>query len=490
MLKFDSLSRPQMLLIIVAIYLVTHLAVLTYLPFITDECVYTIMIEEQIEHPTTVLTFLGYPVSWKPPMMFWTYSLFAEVLRGLPIPIEAVYRLPGTVFGLANALLVFLIFERLMKDTRAAFLVSMVYLTSFLPIHVDSNVLTDTMCGTAIFAGILAYMHGTADRRMFILGGVLTFIAYFIKNINAATVPVVAAALVFEKDRKMLLDPWFLVSLVAFPLATYLFNANLGEVAGADIAFITQQTLLNNLDLIRVMSSIFYVFLMVVTWFTVSLFGFWKNWNRSLMMTVWYCLAIFPLFGGTFMPAYFYPVMPAMAYFAFQFIYRDVDGKPRTDTLFWFAMVSMAIACLALGAVVHTMFYGVYVEDKNAGEFLAGKGNVLIVGDYAPGIFSYKMLEEKRATGRWLDYGLILLPNTSAELYWPFIKNYSAEYADVMDGSFNAAFAENLIYRKDTNITAFDYVCVISNRTVNPGGKLVYSRLGNQSSIQIFDMRK
>jgi hypothetical protein len=487
--KLDSLSRRQMILIIIAVYLITHLAILTYVPFIADEGPYSVMIEEQAEHPSTVLTFLGYAVPWKPPVMFWTYSVFAGPLRGLPIPIEAVYRLPSTFFGLANALLVFLIFERLLKDRKEAFLISMVYLTTFLPIYVDSAVLTDTMCGTAIFAGVLAYVHGLSDRRMFIAGGLLTFIAYFIKQANAATIPVVAVALLFEKDKKKLADPLFLVSLAAFPIAIYLFNANLGALIGSDVSYLAQKSILDNLDPIQVASSLFYLFLMTVTWLAASLFGFWRNWQRNLMMTAWYCLTLFPLFAGALKPFYFYPVMPAMAYFALQLVYRDTDGKAKVDALFWFGFISMAVVCLAVGFIVHAMFYGAYIEEKNAGEFLAGKENVLIIGDYTPGTFSYKMLEEKRATGEWLDYGMILLPNTSGDLYWPFIHDYSTEYDGVVDKTFANAFAVHVIYRKETNITAFDYICVVGNRTINPGGELVFSRLGNYSSIQVFDMR-
>ena len=90
----NQLDTKKMLLIFTAIYLLTRLFFISAIPFMQDESIYAVMIEEQAAHPTTVVTIFGYEVAWKPPLFFWFGGIFANVLRNIPIPLEAIYRLP------------------------------------------------------------------------------------------------------------------------------------------------------------------------------------------------------------------------------------------------------------------------------------------------------------------------------------------------------------------------------------------------------------
>jgi hypothetical protein len=483
-------SRKQALFALFIIYLLTRLPFLTALPFMKDEGVYSIMIEEQISNPTLELTFLGQPVLWKPPLMFWTYGAFVQFLRGLPIPIEAVYRLPGTFFGFLNTLLVFSIMERALGDRKLAVLGAFVYLTLFVPIHTDSRVLTDTLCGTFVFAGILAYLEGLGNSRFFLVGGVLTFLAYFVKQTNAAIVPLLALALLAEKDRKRLGDPLFLLSLLGFPLAMWLFNMIIGLPPAGDAVFLAENYILGKLDFAHIGGSLLTFFPMAVIWFPLSIFGFFRNWRRNLMMSLWYVLMAFPMVAGGMMPFYFYPVMPAVAFFALQFIIRESGGKIVTDRFFYMIFILLSFTGLVLGAAFNHYYHDVYIEEKAAGEFLAGKENVMIVGDYAPSIPAYKMLEEKRASGRWLDYGMIIFMNISANTstYDAFIADYGlkGDPSALADGDFTELFSASKTFRKKTGITEFDFICVVGNSSVGPGGRLVL----DEPRIQVYDMRQ
>jgi len=488
---FESWGEKKTLVAIALVYLFTRLIFLTAVPFIADEGPYSVMIEEQIAHPSIAVTFLDQTIGWKPPLMFWIYGIFVSVLRGFPIPIDAVYRLPGILFGLVNVILIFLIFERVMKDRKLAFLGCIVYLSLFVSIQTDVRVLTDTLSGTFIFAGILAYLHGLEDRRMFLAGGLMTILAYLTKQTVAATVPVFAIALVFDKDRKRLLDPIFLVSLIGFPIGMFLFNSSLGWGPAGDTTYLFQNYVLAKLTLDNISQSLVIFLPMGLTLIPLSLFGFVKEWKENLMMSAWFALIIFPIIAGNLMPFYFYPVMPAVAYFALQLLSKNEKGEITTDKFFYIIFITILVLGFIFGAIQHLTYYVPYQNEKDAGEYLAGKENVLIIGDYAPGIFGYKMLEEKRTNGKWLDYGMIILQssNLSAQLYRDFIPDYWAHPSgvDISEGDFRPLFVPtNLVFRKNTSISSFDYICVAGNSSVNPGG----IRVLNNSYAQIYDMRK
>jgi hypothetical protein len=483
-------TRASMFIFLAAIYLLTHLPLLNYVPLMRDEGLYSIMIEEQISHPTFAPTFLGYQVPWKPIGLYWVYAPFSALLGGISfLPIESVYRLPGFLFGLINVFLVFFIFKKLSEDEYEAFLATLIYSSVFLITNIDSRVMTDTLCATGMLAGILAYLNGPTDRRCFALGGLMVFITYFIKQVNAASILVVAAAYLFEKDKKRLLDPVFLISLAAFPAAMLLFNASIADIAPvSDTSYFIQLVLLKNLNLLSMGASLYALILMAGVWAVFSLFGFWKNWRKIPALSAWYGLIVFPLFTGVLMPWYFYPVIAPIAYFSLQFLKKGPDGKERMDDFFYIVLALLAMTGFIMGMVSQVNDYGNVAWAKRTGEFLAGKENVLIIGLYEPTVPSYKMLEEIRGSGKPLDMGWISLTvdrSVQAEEFYPFLKDYHLKSQNVTDGTFADLFWRTSIFRKDTNITRFDYICVIGNESVYPGGKLVL----NATPGLVYDMR-
>jgi 4-amino-4-deoxy-L-arabinose transferase-like glycosyltransferase len=480
-------NRRLLLLILAAVYLISRLFLLDAVPFVKDEGLYSVMIEEQIENATSVVTLFDYPVAWKPPLFFWTSGFFIQYLRGLDfLSIEAVYRLPNTLFGLINVFLVFFILEKLLKERDEAFLATLLYATFFVAVHTDSRVLTDTLCGTTLLLAVWFYLNGLKNRGYFLLGGAFTFITYFVKQTNAALIPVVALVYLFEKDKRKLFDPIFLLSLLAFPLASYLLaSMSWGASTGALEHNLLENSILNKLNIESLMSSLIPFFIAMSAWLSISFFGLWKNWNRSLTLSVWFLLIAFPFIAGGWMLWYFYPVLLPIAYFSLQLLVRDKDGKKIKDKFFYGVFFVLILMVFSLGLWNHLDLNKTFGHEKHAGQFLAGKENVLIIGTYAPSIPSYKMLEEKRANGSWLDFGWIILNNRSGEQYYPFINDYYSNHTEVMDGNFAGLFAIKSIFRKDTNISSFDYMAIVGNESVNPGGELVF----NESNTTIYKLR-
>ncbi|VVC03739.1 Dolichyl-phosphate-mannose-protein mannosyltransferase [Candidatus Bilamarchaeum dharawalense] len=475
-MDLNRLDYKKIVLILALAYLVIRIPIIASVPLMQDESFYSVMIEEQISHLTTVVTLFNEPVGWKPPLFFWISGFFVQFLRDLPIPIEAVYRIPNVLFGLVNTILVFFIFEKITKKKDEAFLMALAYLTIGINIHSELRVLTDTMCGTFIFAGVLCYINGLKDSKLFLLGGVCTFLAYFVKQHNAAIVPIIAVAYFFQCDRKKLLTPLFLLSLAAFPLAIIIEDMNFGFSAGGVTTVVAGNTLIKNLKWESVVASIIGIYPYAVVLLTLSVFGIWKSWKENFAMSVWYLLMAFPLIAGTYMPFYFYSVVPPIAYFAIKYLSKD-GHKTKMDKFFYVIYSIGLVLGLILGIMAHFQYQEAFQIQKNAGEFLAGKENVMIIGMYYPGVPAYKMLEERRANGSWLDYGLIIPGNVTTQTLQAFVDNYWVENDRVEDANFRWAFVNpDRIYRKNTSVDHFDYICLLGNMTENVtvNGEMVY----------------
>ncbi|MFH1785020.1 MAG: hypothetical protein ABH842_01195 [Candidatus Micrarchaeota archaeon] len=473
-MDLDKLDYKKMLLVITFVYLIIRVPIIDYVPFVQDEAFYSVMIEEQIENPTLIVTLFDYPVGWKPPLFFWISGFFVQFLRDLPIPIEAVYRLPNLLFGLMNAILVFFIFEKFTKRKDEAFLMALAYVTLGLNIHTELRVLTDTLCGTFIFAGVLAYINGLKDEKLFVLGGIFTFLAYFVKQTNAATVPIVAVAYLFQNDKKKIMAPIFLLSLLAFPMAMMAEGTITTSEPVSMTNYVAKNLIIEKLTIENIIGSIIGIFPLTVAWCILAMFGFVKSWKENLAITVWFILGIFPLIASTLMPFYFYPIIPPLVYLGVKYLSME-NGKIKLDKFFYYVFSVVIILSFVVGFFAHLSYEEKFSPQKNAGEFLVGKENVLIIGTYMPDVAAYKMLEEKRETGSWLDYGLItMLRNTSEEEYYIFIQNYSENHSYVIDSNFAGAFTIPAIYRKDTNITKFDYIAILGDTEIYIDGNVVF----------------
>ena len=119
-------SRP--ILILLGIFLLLRLPMLLYTPLIQDEAIYAIMIEEQREELTLIPEFLGYPVSWKPMLFFWTNALFPV----LPGPPELTYRLPSLLFALFTVPVLFLLLRKAGCSKAVAFVSLLVFQVTYI----------------------------------------------------------------------------------------------------------------------------------------------------------------------------------------------------------------------------------------------------------------------------------------------------------------------------------------------------------------------
>ncbi len=477
-------SDRSLLLLLAAVCLITRLPFLTSLPFIQDEAIYAMMVVEQAHSPSLIPTLFGYPMSWKPPLFFWAYAPFS----GLPIPFEAALRLPSLLFGLASLVPLYLLLRNAGGSRNLAFFSLLIFIFSMPALYAQTALLTDSLVFLFIAGALYLYSETRLDGRRFLAAGALAFLAFMTKHLLAAAIPLLAVLYIYFYDRKSLGNRSFLVSLLAVPAAFALHflllqGAGLGgELYGSELAIH-----LGGSNFSTAMNSVLGSFTTFFTgagiWFALSLFGLWRHWKGNPFMALWYALMLFPLVGGNFMPWYYLPVMPAVAYFAALFL-LEWKGKERTDVLFT-AVLALALAFTsALILLTYVNISAIYLPQKEAGLMLAGKENVLIIGEYAPGIAAYKTLAEERSLGRPLDFGWILWPaggapsNASA-----FVADYHSGKLPLVDGSFTGIFTTEATFRKDSNMTSADYVAVVNNPGMPlPGFSIIY----NESGITLY----
>jgi hypothetical protein len=457
--KKDVLGIPvAFFLALTVIYILTRLPLLGYLPFIQDEAIYTIMIGEQHDHPTIIPTLFGYPISWKMAPFFWLYSFLTGFTQWFGP--EAGFRIPSMVFGYLCLVPLYLIMRHFSDDARA-FLSCILYLVSFVSIYPNTSLLIDSPA----FLIILLSLYFYVVKGNPLAGGAFAAIAFTFKLVTAFISPILAIGyFVLIGKKEMAADKMFVASL-ALPLLAALGNyLLLSPFGGGDQVYFEEllPRLLSSgvqVDLFtRLSMSLNTLAYSMGPVFLLSIFGFVKNWRNHRFMSFYYALAILPFLAATQYPWYYLPVLPAVAFFAALAVYDSRKG--------WKGNLAGLIIAAAACAVSLMLVWGAYLAlhnlhgaEKTAGDILAGKENVLIIGHFKPGILAYKELGERRTLDRPLDYGFILgPPSFGGDDAAAFVRDYNTAAVPAENGSFSGMYTSSSIFRKDTHVTSFDYL--------------------------------
>jgi len=479
----------ECLVVLAIVYLLLRLPLLTFLPLVQDENLYAMMAQEQLQHLTLIPTFLGYPVSWKPPLTFWVYAGFSKILSGL-LPLEAVYRLPSVLFGLLAIPPLYFLLRNAGSSRLFAFFTVLMLIVSIVAVYTQAAFLTDSLMFLLICTSLWLYTEIRLPAWRFLAAGALAFAAFFVKLVIAFMIPLLALAYFYVYRREALRNPLFLVSLLAVP-AAFLLNFALLQSSSLAMQLYVSDIgghLVNSngagTETVQLVDSISTFMSTCSIWFALSLYGLWKYWKTEPFMAFWYILLVFPLLGGAFMPWYFLPVMPAVAYFATAALIRW-EGREKPDRFFLIVLSFVLLLNLALLAFYYAGIREEFLPQKEVGLLLAGKENVLVIGSDAPGIIAYKTLTEQRSTGNSLDVGWIVTANNlSADVIRTYVADYHSMKYPIVDGSFSSMFTNNAMFRKNSNLTSFDYVAVSDGQGVYlPGFHVIY----NESYVTIYE---
>lgn len=472
------------LFFLLILFFAVGILLILVLPFMRDEGLYAMMIEEQSAHLSAIPTFLSYASSWKPILFFWVYL----ILSRLPLPLEAAYRMPSIVFGLGSAIVSYSILKKLGASDNLAFYSLVVFLLSFYTIYPFSALLMDSMALFLVLSSLRSYMEEGCGPWRFALAAFLAFLAFWTKLVIAFLVPILAIAYFYTYNRKTLREPLFLVSLLAVPfaVATHYFVADLfglgTEVYSANVA--NHVYLFNPLGQFDAFKNSVGVFLISgqVLWFSLSLIGFLNHWKKNLFMSAWYVLMILPFLTSDLLIWYFLPFMLPLSYYA-ALALLVWKGEEKADLFFKLSFLAL---CLVIAAFASGLLYSMFLDFshyKEAGLMLSGKENVLVIGSYSSEVIAYKSLPEMRS-GRQTDFGWILFTEKVPDaMVRDFISDYHGKDPNVTDGSFNHIFTTGGAFRKDTNLTSFDYIAIVGPYDVTPpDSSLVF----NSTEVRIY----
>jgi len=458
--KREIFGIPMASLILLTIfYLLVRLPLLSHLPFVQDEAVYAVMIEEQRDAPTLVPTFLDHPISWKMAPFFWSYSFLTSFTGWAGL--EASYRLPSLIFGFLSIFPLYHLVRHYSDDNRAL-LSCLLFLSSFVSVYPNTTLLIDSSAFLLILLSLYFYLIKDDPIK----GGAIAAVAFTFKLVTAFICPLLAAlALLLSGKKENLMDKRFLIS-VALPMLAAVINYTIlspfgggGQVYFEELLPRIMASGSGALDPIaKLFASFDTLAYSMGPIFIVSLFGLAKHWRAQPLLAGWYALIVLPFVAGASYPWYYLPVLPAVCAFAAMALYDPLkDWKGNFDRLAVAALVILVSLHLVLGA--YSLLYAMHSPEKEAGLAIAGKENVLILGQFNPGIFAYKEVVERRTLGKALDYGLIIgPPSFGGEEGADFVNDYHNDKHQTEDGSFSAIYTSSSIFRKDTNITRFDYL--------------------------------
>ncbi|MBI5223185.1 hypothetical protein HY990_02060 [Candidatus Micrarchaeota archaeon] len=473
-----------LLTFIVVFFLLSRLIPAIFMPFIQDESLYSMMIEEQAHNPTIIQTFLGEEVSWKPPLFFWIYSVTSRIFL---FTIEFTYRYPSIIFGAVSLSLLYRLFPLLGLSRKMSLVTLMVYVVCFPSIYSDATVLTDSFNFFLLLAALYVYLKKdlwNLGSMRHLIAGLLLVAAFFVKLILAFMPPLIAVIYFVQKrELKEFLNVPFIVS-VLLVVATYFAYYQLldshhlaAELYGT--TFGGHDIPLNPEKSIQLfVSSLISTLLGIGPFFALALVGFYLEWRKNITMTTWFLLSAFPLLVSTFMPWYFLPVLPAIAYFSAVALVRP-DGKERLDALFATFFTIALLILLYYHVSFYLDLYKSFNANREAGIFLQNKDPSLIIGPYTIGVINYKFLPIYRSTAEpFASFGWILDGNLTLDKMHTAAYNYSS-YPDPKTPYLSTLFVSSIPYVRPVNLSHFDYVVITgTNYTRSPPGweNLYYSR--------------
>ena len=436
---------------LLAFALLIRIPFLAVQPLVLDEALYARMIDETIATPAVIPHFLGQEVAWRPPLFFDVYAPLVKIGLGAGLQLEVAYRLPSVLFGALSVLLLYF-FARKLWGRDIAFAASLFFAASGLAIYVNATVLTDTLLVFLILLSLNFYILGEKERKLLLVAELFAACAFLVKTIVAFAIPVLAVAYFFSRKREMLADPYFIASLLMVAAAFLLYFAAFGDKSAIMDEYLHNVTQklptasVNDIILRVLQSAVPFIFLS----FYMTGFYIWGAWllRKDIFVIAWLALGIFALFGGSWMPWYFLPMMPALSICAAKFLSKD-------------GLDSFAKAVIGISVVVMILTtYFLYAYDfgaggeREAGLYVHGKSNVLIAGAYAPSAVFYKIHgEEGLPLPCWEIAGSGQLLNSS-EYALSVLRNYS--------GAPNRRLTDIFWNREEfslsCNASAFDYI--------------------------------
>ncbi|VVB58951.1 Undecaprenyl phosphate-alpha-4-amino-4-deoxy-L-arabinose arabinosyl transferase [Candidatus Anstonella stagnisolia] len=467
-------STAQWLIIILLLYFLLRLPFITTLPLLKDENLYSLMADEMLSSPGLLPTMFGQQLAWRPALPFYILAPASSLLLNLPLPVEFAYRFPSVLFGAACVLLLFQFVRELYGNEELALISAAIFAFNPLVIYVNNTVLVDSLLLFFMLLSLLCYVRGIKKEKYFLAAAAFAFLAFMVKTVVALIIPFLAIALLFFHSRKSLSNKYFLLSLLAIPLALGVYclmfpdkqmlfdelSKNVTQKLPSVAADSQLLTLLN-----RFWGSLWIFLAFCIVWLGFYASGIFLYWRKYPFLVFWCLFIAFAISGGAGMPWYYLPIMPALSVFAA----LPILAGQRADKFTFVAISSLLLVSAGLSAYfyVQNTFGFSTMHEKNAGIYLQGKNNTLLIGSYPAGILFYKThFENPRTTFCWVN--MFAPQNASEEMVRSYVYNYSGFSPPTSYSRLTDFFWEQRDFKLPCNAPVkFDYIASVGiNRSI------------------------
>lgn len=471
-MRFENLPLPrthaQWLALVLIFYFLLRLPFIATLPLLRDENLYALMADEMAAHPSITAHLFSQELNWRPALPFFVLAAFSQPLSHLPLPIEAAYRLPSVLFGAACVLLVYAFINELYKNADFALASAAIFAFNPLVIYVNNTALVDSLLLFFMLLCLLCYVRGMRNPKYFLAAGCFAFFAFMVKTVVAFLLPPLAIALIFLHCPKMLGNRFFLLSLLAIPLAVcaYYFTFQDKQLFFDDFAHNAMQKLPSGGELSipslinRAWGSLWLFFAFCIVWLGFYASGMLLYWRKHVFLLFWCLFIVFAISGGAGMPWYYLPIMPPLCAFAA----LPILAGQKADKFTFLALSLLLCASAALSTYFYVQnAFGFSIQwEKQAGIYLQGKNNTLLIGDYAAGTLFYKLhFENPRTTFCWLN--LNSSQNSTPYLVRSAIYDYGSLSQPQAYTRLADFFWEQRDFKLQCNVPQkFDYVAAVN----------------------------
>jgi hypothetical protein len=455
------------------------------------------MYEQTLDYFSLVPALFGYPISWKPFLFFWTYAPFYL----LPISPLISLRIPTVLFGFLSLLFTRNFLRNLNLSQMQTFSILSIMITSVSFLYSGYAIHPDMMINFLLVLSLYLISKKDSNFNVFIFVGLLAFVAVFVKTVFAFLIPFLCFFYFLFYDRKKVFSHYFLVVLLLCLLGFIVHFYTL-EFRSAGLGLQTYYVdvfkthLVSDFDLnnkfLFTLTGLYSIFEGQLIWVLLSIFGFFHNYKKYPFFSIWYLLCILLILSNAGTIWYFLYVLIPISLFALSFFSRKNSDNSFID-FDKFEKVVFSLFLLCSGFLLFLYFshyvYPAFQNQKIAGEFLASKENVLIIGDYAPGIIGHKMHSEIKSLGKPLDFGWFFNLNQSdfAKNIPIVYYNYSSEIPNTQTGSFTDVYFVNLNFKKESNLTYFRYVAFVNHENPIPNGTLLMNLSQGRKKILIYE---
>lgn len=416
--------------------------------FYWDEGVYSLMVKEFSANPAMVIpTVIGENPELKPPLFTWVYYVFYLFLQYLPLPAEAIMRIPSAFFGAGAGVFVFLLGDRFYGRLAGIFSAA-IFITCALICFDSTLVMMEALSLFFVAGSMYLYVSGRTGAGMAFLG-MLTLVKWMY-----AGLPMLFLIAYFWGEKEKLLR--IILSFLVVPAALLFYlalAAGFGDLGHAMDSLFWDLFRVSGSGLASRMNNIQYCFYALLPLSAISIVAapFLFREGREMRAIIIAGLMFIPIsYAGQFIVWYSSPAVPAMAILAGALLSRVGKKEEAVLAAALFIIISFGVGMYFAEQTYWPGNTGI----KEVAIFMQGK-NVEFVepGDFwvvwGSGNKNYAGTDAER---------LLLEERNSGFLYYRFWNNtdYYNVKATFMDESYSPGCVEYLVIHENETYGSYN----------------------------------